>query len=253
MQFLKMPRGPFQQPHRWATLEEHDESTWDSVGNHGSALAIADTGADAFDEEELPHHQYREMDWATMNKCAKRDFNTWLAKHTPLHMMIICRMILEPHRLLMGTLLEQTADAWQKKQFEEHVNNPAASVIPGLAQYRILNAAQHKHEDAFLKHVSRLLLDADEWVALSLLGGAVRDMSTLAFRMLARSGAACVELMSDIHLNYPYILFLLLGSSAEDHRHPVTPQRMVFTFSTTSGTFCTPGGRHTSICGGVES
>eukprot|EP00959_Pyramimonas_sp_CCMP1952_P324691 6796367-Pyramimonas_sp.AAC.1 len=67
---------------RWSGKSFNDGN--DGITVHGSRLALLDQDV-TLDDGPQPHHEYKDMDWAARNKCAKRGFNTWLDSHQPLH------------------------------------------------------------------------------------------------------------------------------------------------------------------------
>ena len=202
----------------WTGSADIDEGRH-PVGNFGAMVAIEDQGEIDEPASANPYHQYRDMDWAEKNKCAKRDFCTWIKKHSPLQALVITRLALEPYRLLMAALLAQAGEKWLQQQILKYIQAATREAECPVAreeiEYRILNAATNKQVSACLARFGRLMLDGALWRPVILAGIVTRNSSTLCFRMLARSGAALHELLFSTHTNYPFKLFQLLLPDSE--------------------------------------
>jgi hypothetical protein len=132
------------------------------------------------------------------NRTLKENARTFLIEESSLSRIIMSRRVVQPQMLMMKQYLQQSGPKWDIMQMHSLSNT-------GSREYRIVRAATNTHEKQFFERL---------WAIFNSTWGAMPGKTVRAncqvFRMAARSGATCYELLVKRHSVYPYKLFRLL-------------------------------------------
>jgi hypothetical protein len=136
---------------------------------------------------------------------------SWWAS-APLANLMIIRLVMEPLRSLMETLLTVAGSSWEEGQLHQAASDLVRG-RPVTRQYRVALAATGQVERACLQKASLLLAQPTMWCAIPA-SSVVVHKNCLAFRMLSRLMCSVYQLLAVPHKQMPTRLFAVLADPA---------------------------------------
>lgn len=158
-------------------------------------------------EQTLPGESWGEVDWAKLNSKFRQGGYAFV-RSAPLGKLMMLRVCAEPFRRLMSEHFRLSGEAWEAKQRSVEAKATGEGAT-NQREFRVVVAALHIVEDAFIRDVRKLLLERDSWRFLPADSQSVH-FRALTFRILSRMGCSVQELLYKPHDSFPYRLFLLL-------------------------------------------
>ena len=150
--------------------------------------------------------QKSETDWAAVN-AKRRQVMTEFWSSSPLWLLVILRLILEPLRALMEMKFKTGSWTWGVRQRAKAARAAARGGDQAEArEYRGLLSANNVEESKAMLEVKRIITESEPWLyvldpepqALTVHG------RCLGFRMATRAGAGLYESLIYRHQQYPF-------------------------------------------------
>ena len=169
-------------------------------------------------EDHLPHSdallpfqdqqpQASSADFADLNKKWRDKSLAWL-QTKPLAKMSVLRVAMQPLTSLLHHHLDVGSKEWEERQaMASCQEGTCGSVL--TREYPLTMAAQGSMDQQFYKDLEQLFMEEDKW---SLVPSASWDcnLRCLAFRLVARQGAALYQQVSFSHSTFPVRAFQLI-------------------------------------------